>query len=872
MDIFIRNIPIQCTNNQLNDFLKVPLNRISVHSFHCQKMKGKGCAILTIADKSLAEVFLQLHGSLPNARPRQRSSGSLLFQGRVLICVKSVNEPDALLLKHMALEANKLKVSQATPGRRQIGHSNDATLRMFATQGVQCGRWDYDTGALAFVSHFQDMRAGTIIFRRKAVIIILKVDSTEVARLEIPLDSIDHFVLGTYANPTLTLSLKFAPKVFRRNDAELLRAFGSLSLTTSAKKKREPPLIRISSLGLDHDEAVATCLVYQTVLCDRFSLEGVYHLMQREEYMPPSIKWPTPTHRSGEPISAARRHLDKAIADFNRYPWPMGFQIQKLATDGYLHPAKVTALLPKIDESLAAYGPIAAAEALRYLSLKIPVAGPEAEAKSFNVRELGKALLEAAASFCIPGSMYDIAKRHEHIALVHKATVTPAGTYLEGPEPEVKNRVLRRYKNHSDYFIRVTFSDEDGEAVRFDPLASLDEIFYTRFRSVLDSGVQIAGRRYIFLGFSHSSLRSQTCWFMAPFVHGEELIHAKEVVRGLGDFSQIRSPARCAARIGQAFSDTICAVPVRPSVVQIVDDVERNGRCFSDGCGTISLSLLKKVWLKYAIGQDLKPTILQIRFAGAKGVLSLDSRLKGDQLCLKPSMLKFKGANTWDIEICGAALKTLPMYLNRQFIKIMEDLGVRDDVLLRLQAAEVERLRRITLSPVNAATFLELSHTGTAAKIPALIRHLNDIGLEFQRDPFLQHFVELAAMISLRELKYRSRIPVEHAFTLYGIMDETGFLKEGEVYVVVRRTSDGGREVLKRGKVAVTRAPAMFPGDIQFARAVDVPHNSPLNSLHNCIVFSSQGERDLPSCLSGGDLDGDLYNVNSPLIQGMTRS
>ncbi|KAK5017650.1 hypothetical protein LTR60_001847 [Cryomyces antarcticus] len=53
----------------------------------------------------------------------------------------------------------------------------------------------------------------------------------------------------------------------------------------------------------------------------------------------------------------------------------------------------------------------------------------------------------------------------------------------------------------------------------------------------------------------------------------------------------------------------------------------------------------------------------------------------------------------------------------------------------------------------------------------------------------------------------------------------------------------------------------MHPGDVQVVKAVDVPPNSPLNALHNCIVFSAKGERDLPSMLSGGDLDGDLYNV-----------
>ena len=43
--------------------------------------------------------------------------------------------------------------------------------------------------------------------------------------------------------------------------------------------------------------------------------------------------------------------------------------------------------------------------------------------------------------------------------------------------------------------------------------------------------------------------------------------------------------------------------------------------------------------------------------------------------------------------------------------------------------------------------------------------------------------------------------------------------------------------------------------------AVDVPAGNPLRALHNVVVFSSQGQRDLPSKLSGGDLDGDLYNI-----------
>jgi hypothetical protein len=138
------------------------------------------------------------------------------------------------------------------------------------------------------------------------------------------------------------------------------------------------------------------------------------------------------------------------------------------------------------------------------------------------------------------------------------------------------------------------------------------------------------------------------------------------------------------------------------------------------------------------------------------------------------------------------------------------------------------------------------------------------VGLSFQTDRFLTEIVEVAAMNSLRDLKYRARIPIEKGYLLYGIMDETNTLKEGEVYIVTQDQTDSGREesnVLLRNRVVVMRAPALHPGDVQLVTAVEVPNGSPLRSLHNCIVFSQQGTRDLPSQLSGGDLDGDKFHI-----------
>jgi len=92
-------------------------------------------------------------------------------------------------------------------------------------------------------------------------------------------------------------------------------------------------------------------------------------------------------------------------------------------------------------------------------------------------------------------------------------------------------------------------------------------------------------------------------------------------------------------------------------------------------------------------------------------------------------------------------------------------------------------------------------------------------------------------------------------------MDETGFLQEGEVYVATEGSLDGGRDDTPRSNIIVTRSPAMHPGDVQIVNAVAVSDNSPLKRLSNVVVFSQHGARDLPSQLSGGDLDGDLYNV-----------
>ncbi|KAH0536953.1 hypothetical protein FGG08_006218 [Glutinoglossum americanum] len=854
MEIFVYNIPYQVSEKRLDKFFRRYLAECSIQAYHCQKLRGKGWATLTVGDKNLGQKFLSLHEKGPGS---QNAKVQLVLMNRHIYCKTSNKQPDGYLVESLQKEEadNQKKIKTKKPAVERAGQPE----RKFDFHTLSCGLWDYARSDPVFLSHSEDHRNGAVMFGVKSMTLLLHPMSLilPTCRLDIPYSSVNAITTGGRSDPTITLTLLEAPRMFENTDTSLLDIFGRLSLQSQPRNFIRK---RVTSISSAHESIVNSCLVYRVTLLDPCSVNHVHTLLKKGYEMPQGISWLTMATIPVYSFSEGMSRLNLALCqEYQKLPFGLKFQIQKLAQNGYLPPMKVVSLLPELSLMASRSGDTVIVRTVQRLFYQIPFAGPGTEAVQLTVESLIGALRDNEKA-CKRESSYmqNPAEKHQHIALIHTARVTPAGTYLFGPVPETKNRVLRKYSDHADCFLRVSFLDEDGETIRFDRHASLEDVFHVRFKKVLGAGITIAGRVFEFLGFSHSSLRSQTCWFMAPFMHEGVQYHARQVIEKLGDFSQFRSPAKCAARIGQAFSDTFSTVHIPASAVREIPDVERLGRNFSDGVGTISPAVLQRIWNGYALSRELKPTLFQIRFAGAKGMLSLDDRLDGDVLNLRPSMVKFVSEAS-DIEICGAAFRPLPLYLNRQTIKILEDLGVEDDVFLSLQADAVDKLRRTIQSPINAASFLERNTIGKAAQLPWLIKKLNDLQLPFQEDRFIRRVVELAVLFQLRELKHRSRILVEEGYTLYGIMDETNILQEGQIFCVVE-TEEGGRSVIV-GNVTITRAPALHPGDIQVATAVNVPADSPLNALHNCVVFSQRGRRDLPSQLSGGDLDGDLYNV-----------
>lgn len=481
----------------------------------------------------------------------------------------------------------------------------------------------------------------------------------------------------------------------------MLSGLRALTLGRDAGRMTAIEKTRVLGFNDAHQKVAGACRVYQIRLSGANVLPNVRSLLQSTAKMPTQMSFATPLRFPTETFERSRSRLETMLTDTKMYgkmPFSVRFQMHRMACNGYLSPLKVISLLPAVQTMVLQKGSDVVAHALRNLARGLPLPGPDT-CQDYESSSLEFELTRFADEYDtgVSDNPYELVKRHSHVMLVHRAVITPTGLYLEGPEPEPANRVLRRFSRHTDHFIRVVLCDEHGGPVRYDPRASQRVVYDDRFRDLLKRPLFIAGKAYDFFGFSNSALRSHSCWFMAPIPTDRGPFYAALVLKALGNFEMIRTPAKCAARIGQNFTDTNDTIELSSASVGELPVVTRHGYDFSDGVGTISSDLLRKVWQVYGTKRLLKPTALQIRFQGAKGMVSLDTRLKGEKMLLRSNMKKFETESSWKLEICGAAFKPLPMFLNRQLIKILEDLGVPSQVFLDLQENATRRLRYSTL-------------------------------------------------------------------------------------------------------------------------------------------------------------------------------
>jgi hypothetical protein len=494
----------------------------------------------------------------------------------------------------------------------------------------------------AFIPYYSNSRSGKIVLGRNALALLLLNSYGQqqwAHRVDFHYDDLDCIVLSeSDGNGVVTISSLQAPKIYASSQTSTENTFLSFLV-----KKTQAKRSRITGLDEDHRGIAGRCFVYRIPLTDRQALVQIKIFLSKCSAAPPLVPRSVLVIPPSTSFQEELLDLEKAVNlqdDQTVLPYPTKFQLIKLAWNAKLSPKIVKQLIPITCMLQNKIGRFACHEALRMIYKAIPAPGPHVTAQEFDVDNLFDQLLEFGKSYKQEGSIFDLLKRNPHLKLIYRLRVTPTGIYLEGPEPEVTNRVIRKYEDHTRSFVRVIFSDEDGQRIEFERNTDLYQIFHRRFEDILSNGITLCGSQFDFLGFSGSSLKSSTAWFMSPIVVDPKLqksVHASQVIERLGDFSHIRSPAKCAARIGQAFTDTSTWFPLHPGALAWKKDVTHpiTGRVFSDGCGTISEELVEHIWDKYErLEMRLKPVVFQIRYQGNCAFLCLEFCMAPCRSCM----------------------------------------------------------------------------------------------------------------------------------------------------------------------------------------------------------------------------------------------
>lgn len=454
----------------------------------------------------------------------------------------------------------------------------------------------------------------------------------------------------------------------------------------------------------------------------------------------------------------------------------------------------------------------------------------------------------------------------DYCALVRKVTVTPTRIYFNTPTVETTNRIVRHYKHIKDFFIRVQFTDEllDGRIRAFE--ADRDDELITRVYRVLLHGIRMGRWQWKFLAYGNSQIRENSAFF---FCEPEgQVVTCDSIRQWMGDFSHISSVAKFAARLGQCFSTTrlLHHIPT-PQIIKITD-VEKDGFCYTDGVGKISPPLARLVADDWKIFPA--PSAFQFRMGGCKGVLVTWPDAKGTEVCIRPSQKKFSAKyNRLEIIRCSQFSCAA---LNRQTIVILSCLGVPDEVFLDMMKAQIANYETAMTDMPKAVELLNsyVDENMTTSTIALLVEN----GFMHTREPFVRTVLQLWRSWSIKALKDKAKLIVDQGAFVLGCIDETGTLRghskmtEGrkkipedklpQIFLQVPDPKDRGVYRVITGICIVGRNPSLHPGDIRVVQAVDVPQ---LRHLRDVVVFPLNGDQDVPSMCSGGDLDGDDFFV-----------
>jgi len=553
------------TTEQLRDLLQPVLSRSSINSYDIHKTVGKTHTFLTIPGYAKALQFLT---NVQNVH----SLSSLSTPGRQVSFRQSRKPPDSRLLRALQKEQKDQKTRDAArrigkPKKAYRGNNTDLEeVLLISTMG--CGRWETDGNAKEFMPYFTLSAGGRILRQPRAIKIEL--ECSPKVDVVMDLDSIRSLAIcqGLDHKCRAVFALVLAPRIYEHRDVD----------QDETRPNRRITCLRDTKIPGCAQTTTGSCLAYQLTASKTYANLGHFkqHLQDLtshrvhivRESAPP--KWFHPVN-----FDTGAKLLDATLKLW-KWPFALRYQVQKLWANALLSPKEIEALLSDMAALRARAGDEALVSVLRRLCLQLQVADVYAGVAEACL------IMRQQEAFLQHEDQVTLQRQTRDEVYVHRVVVTPTGVYLYGPDEFAANRVLRQHRAHEHCFLRVSFTDENEDRLEFARDSSNERILRGRFLSILQQGLDIAGEHFDFLGFSQSSLRSQSCWFMRPFLYNGRMLNARSLIQSLGDFTAIRCPAKCAARIGQAFSETTSAIQIDPNAVCKQPDIGAGQHIFTD--------------------------------------------------------------------------------------------------------------------------------------------------------------------------------------------------------------------------------------------------------------------------------------------------
>ncbi|KAI9039173.1 RNA-directed RNA polymerase (Sad-1) [Aspergillus affinis] len=566
---------------------------------------------------------------------------------------------------------------------------------------------------------------------------------------------------------------------------------------------------------------------------------------ENREQMPQVWKW-----------IEAPKHSQSSLEELNDYsyvhlPPPVRYQLEVCLSNGYLSEYTMTRdFVVKLSE----LGDDRAKKLLEHVASKNQIYRDPM--KIFDLK-----FIKGVTDLKIP----------PYCCYMRSARITPSTIYYNTPTVDISNRIIRRYIEHADHFLRIRFTDEKllGR-INSTTDNTMDEVF-TRIKRALSNGIVIGNTHYEFLAFGNSQFREHGAYFFAP----RPDLTAANIRAWMGHFNNIRNVAKHAARLGQCFSTTR-AIAGSQVDTRLINDVERNNYIFSDGVGRISRFLAQIVMseLKIHTPTGDPPSAFQFRLGGSKGMLTVSEQAQSSEVHIRKSQYKFKAKHNL-LEIIRWSQYSIAT-LNRQLIMVLSSLGIPDHVFHTKLRAMIQSLNEALESDTRAVYWLKKYVDPNQMTLITSQMVLD--GFRRSKEPFMTSILTLWRAWHLKYLKEKAKIAIDNGASLLGVMDETRILSGyfahktprvdatreerlaalPEIFLQISRPENGGNYEVIEGICILARNPSLHPGDIRVVKAVNVPE---LSHLHDVVVLPQTGDRDVASMCSGGDLDGDDYLV-----------